>query len=97
MATFRRAVLPASMPYFFTGVKQASVISVIGAIAGEWVGASRGLGPVMIAANSYLRTELVFAAILFLSAMAMIMFVTTSIIERLTLRWYFITKKQLGE
>ena len=96
-SAFRRVTLPASMPYFFTGVKQASVISVIGAIAGEWVGASRGLGPVMIAANSYLRTELVFAAMLFLSLMAMFMFVTTSIIERLTLRWYFITKEQRTE
>ena len=46
------------------------------------------------AANSYLRSELVFAAILFLSLMAMLMFAVVSIIERLALRWYFITKQQ---
>ena len=49
--TIWRLRLPASMPYFFIGVKQAAVYSAIGAIAGEWVGAQKGLGPLMIAAN----------------------------------------------
>ena len=41
--TIWRLRLPASMPYFFIGVKQAAVYSAIGAIAGEWVGAQKGL------------------------------------------------------
>jgi ABC-type nitrate/sulfonate/bicarbonate transport system permease component len=91
---FRRVRFHSSMPYFFTGVKQAAVISVIGAVAGEWVGANRGLGPVMIAANSYLRTDIVFAAILILSLMAMAMFVLVVIVERVAIPWYYATREQ---
>jgi ABC-type nitrate/sulfonate/bicarbonate transport system permease component len=92
--TFRRVRFPASLPFFFTGVKQAAVISVIGAVAGEWVGADKGMGPLMIAANSYLRTSLVFAAIIYLSVMAVGMFLIVSVVERLTIRWYFVNKEQ---
>jgi NitT/TauT family transport system permease protein len=89
---FRRVRFPASLPYFFTGVKQAAVISVIGAIAGEWVGATQGMGPLMIAANSYLRTSLVFAAIIYLSIMAVSMFLIVTLLERLTIGWYFVNR-----
>lgn len=91
---FRRVRLPGALPYFFTGVKQAAVIAVIGAIAGEWVGATEGLGPVMIAANSYLRTDIVFAAIMILSVMAMIMFVAVMLAERIAMPWYFVSKEK---
>lgn len=91
---FRRVRFPASLPYFFTGVKQAAVISVIGVVAGEWVGANKGMGPLMIAANSYLRTSLVFAAIIYLSVMAVGMFLTVTALERLTIGWYFVNKEQ---
>jgi ABC-type nitrate/sulfonate/bicarbonate transport system permease component len=89
-----RVQIPASLPYFFTGARQAAVISAIGAIAGEWVGAAKGLGPLMIGANSGLHTSVVFAAILYLSVIAVAMFLIVSIVERVSLRWYFIL---LGE
>ena len=87
-----RVRIPASLPYFFTGVRQASVISAIGAIAGEWVGAQSGLGPLMIGANSGLQTAVVFAAILYLSAMAILLFTIVTIAEHLSLGWYYILR-----
>jgi len=89
---FRWVRLPACLPNFFTGVKQAAVISVIGAVAGEWVGGQSGLGPLMIAANSGLETAVVFAAILYLSVMAITMFLIVSLVERFTIPWYFVAK-----
>jgi putative hydroxymethylpyrimidine transport system permease protein len=87
-----RVRIPAAMPYFFTGVRQAAVISAIGAIAGEWVGAEKGLGPLMIGANSGLQTSVVFAAILFLSIIAIVLFAVVPLVERVALRWYYITR-----
>ena len=87
-----RVRIPAAMPYFFTGVRQAAVIAAIGAIAGEWVGAEKGLGPLMIGANSGLQTSVVFAAILFLSVIAIALFAVVTLVERVTIRWYYITR-----
>ena len=54
---------PGAMPTFFSGVKIAITYSVIGAIMGEWVGASRGLGIFMLRATNSFRTDWVFVAI----------------------------------
>jgi NitT/TauT family transport system permease protein len=80
------------MPLIFAGLKNAAVISVIGAIVGEWVGAEKGLGPVIIAANASFNTNIVFAAILYLAAVGVLLFVLVSVVERLTIPWYFLTR-----
>src|ERR1700694_3341584 len=56
---FAKVRLPMALPFVFAGLKQSAVLSVIGAIVGEWVGASEGLGPVMIAANASFNTKVV--------------------------------------
>jgi ABC-type nitrate/sulfonate/bicarbonate transport system permease component len=90
--TFIKLRVPASLPYMFAGLKNAAVISVIGAIVGEWVGAERGLGPVIIAANSSFETALLFAAVLYLAITGVALFLIVSAIERLTIPWYFLTR-----
>jgi putative hydroxymethylpyrimidine transport system permease protein len=85
---FRRVRLPACMPYFFVGMKQAAVYSVVGAVVGEWVGSQSGLGNLMLGASSTLEMTIVFAAIFYLSLMAFIMFLIVVVIERFTLPWY---------
>ncbi len=60
--------LPQSLPFVFAGLKIGASVSVIGAVIGEWVGADRGLGYLMMQANAQLRLDLLFAAILVLSA-----------------------------
>lgn len=66
--------------------------AAIGAVTGEWVGAEKGLGQVMLTSSSFLNTKEVFAAILWLTVMALILFGIVSAIERYVLRWYFLTR-----
>ena len=47
----------------------------IGAVIGEWVGASRGLGYLMLLANGRAKTDLMFAAVLVLGALSMVLYV----------------------
>ncbi|HTZ69047.1 MAG TPA: ABC transporter permease [Acetobacteraceae bacterium] len=61
--------LPAALPSFGSGLRVAAALAPIGAVIGEWVGASSGLGYVMLNANARVRTDLMFAALLLLSAM----------------------------
>jgi putative hydroxymethylpyrimidine transport system permease protein len=61
--------LPAALPAFGTGLRVASVLAPIGAVIGEWVGASSGLGYLMLNANARVRTDEMFAALVVLSVM----------------------------
>lgn len=78
--------LPAALPYLFSGLKVAAVTSVIGAVVGEWVGGSGGLGWLMKVSGPQFRTERVFAAIFVLSVAAVLMFMLVVAAERWALR-----------
>jgi putative hydroxymethylpyrimidine transport system permease protein len=56
--------LPHAVPSLFSGLSIAAVYAPIGAVVGEWVGASKGLGFVMLMANARSKTDLMFAALL---------------------------------
>jgi len=84
---FRKLRFPASLPMVFSGLKIATTLSVVGATIGEWVGAERGLGYLMLQSNALLRVDQVFAAILMLSAVGLLLFGGLRIIERRSLRW----------
>ena len=84
---FRKARFPAALPFIFSGLKIAAAISVIGAVIGEWVGADRGLGFLMIRANAQLRTDLIFASIVILSAMGILLFLAVCALERISMPW----------
>ena len=55
---------PWALPRFFAGLRVGVGVAGIGAVIGEWVGAQKGLGFLMIQSNARLQTDLVFAAIL---------------------------------
>ncbi|MDY8110190.1 ABC transporter permease [Fulvimarina sp. 2208YS6-2-32] len=59
--------IPAALPGFLSGLKLAAVYAPIGAIIGEWVGASKGLGYLMLLANGRAKIDLMFAALLVLA------------------------------
>ncbi|MCL0102166.1 ABC transporter permease [Dehalococcoidia bacterium] len=84
---FRMIELPSAMPSFFSGAKIASAISVIGAILGEWVGASEGLGYLITRSSAQYLTARVFAVILILSVLGIFLFYMVSYIERLMTPW----------
>ncbi len=62
--------LPAALPGFASGLRVATAVAPIGAIIGEWVGSSSGLGYVMLTANAQLQTDTMFAALLVLAVIA---------------------------
>ncbi len=65
-----RIRLPAALPSFASGLRLAAVYAPIGAVIGEWVGASQGLGYLMLLANGRAKTDLMFAALLVLALFA---------------------------
>jgi ABC-type nitrate/sulfonate/bicarbonate transport system permease component len=86
--------LPASLPYFFSGLRIAATYSVTGAIIGEWVGASQGLGIYMLRSANAFRTAQVFSAILIASLLSLILFLLVFLIERALLPWYHSSQRE---
>lgn len=82
-----KAQLPTALPYLFSGARVAVAVSVIGAVIGEWVGSSEGLGYLMIRSKPQFLTERVFAAITLLSAMGVGLFLLVGLVERLAIPW----------
>ena len=70
-AVLRHLRLPAALPAFASGARVAAAIAPIGAVIGEWVGASAGLGFVMLQSNAQMRVDLMFAALAVLAAFAL--------------------------
>ena len=85
---FLKLHLPSALPYLFAGLKVAAVVSVIGAVIGEWIGASEGLGWLIKTSGSRYQTDKVFAAIFTLSVMASMMFIFISLAQTRVLRNY---------
>ncbi len=65
----RRIKIPHALPSLGTGLKLAAVYAPIGAVIGEWVGASKGLGYLMLLANGRAKTDLMFASLFTLAIM----------------------------
>ncbi|MCR6098520.1 ABC transporter permease [Salipaludibacillus agaradhaerens] len=85
---FRKVQLPSSLPYFFSGLKVAVTLSVIGAAIGEWLGASKGLGYFSRRMMTQMDGAGVFAPIVLLSALGIILFLLIKLIENiLTNKW----------
>jgi putative hydroxymethylpyrimidine transport system permease protein len=70
--------LPLAIPYALAGVRVAASVAPIGAIVGEWVGSSSGLGYLMLHANGRGQTDLMFAALVVLCAESLIIWSITN-------------------
>ena len=86
-ATLRRVEAPAALPSIFSGLRIAATYAPIGAVFGKYAGSQNGLGYVMIQAIPQLETALVFAAIFILTAEAILLFITVSVLERIICPW----------
>lgn len=74
--------IPAALPSLASGVRLAAVYAPIGAIIGEWVGASRGLGYLMLLANGRAKTDLMFAAMLTLGVFSILLHLLVGYLTR---------------
>jgi putative hydroxymethylpyrimidine transport system permease protein len=86
-ATLWRVRVPAALPGLASGLRVAAAVAPIGAVVGEWVGASAGLGYVMLQANGRSQTDMMFAALAILATMAMALWFTTDLLLRRMLPW----------
>ena len=76
--------IPAALPSLASGLKLAAVYAPIGAVIGEWVGASRGLGYLMLLANGRAKTDLMFAAVLTLGVVSILLHLSVrAMVQRL--------------
>jgi NitT/TauT family transport system permease protein len=74
--------IPMAYSHIYSGLKVSAGLSIVGAIAGEFVGGG-GLGALIDAARTQQRVEAVFAALLLLSLMGLIMMASLGLIHRL--------------
>jgi putative hydroxymethylpyrimidine transport system permease protein len=84
---FCRVETPTALPSFFTGAKIAAVLAPIGAVFGEWVGSSSGLGHLILIDSGYLEVARQFAAVAVLSAMALVLIGLIALAERRVVTW----------
>ena len=64
LRTLMHVRVPAALPSLASGIRLAAVYAPIGAVIGEWVGASQGLGYLMLLANGRVKIDLMFAALI---------------------------------
>ena len=85
--TLKMLLWPWALPQFFAGLKVGVTVATIGAVIGEWVGAQKGLGFLMIQSNARLQVDIVFAAILWLSVMGLGLWRLVGILEKKIVKW----------
>ena len=68
---FRHVQVPYALPFFFTGMKVAATLSVIGIIVGEFISSKHGLGSYILLAGSRAETAQIFAALVVLCAIGL--------------------------
>jgi len=85
--TFWFIRIPNALPSFASGLRVATVIAPIGAIIGEWVGASQGLGFLMLSANARMQIDLMFAILFTIIILALLLYFVTDKLLRITITW----------
>jgi NitT/TauT family transport system permease protein len=85
---FWRVRLPNSLPYILPSLKVAALLSVVGAMVGEFVGADKGLGYLMVLGDVNLDTEMLFAALTVVTLVGLLMYGLVGIVERKVSRRY---------
>lgn len=93
---FRKIRFPNALPYVFVGLKLSITLAVIGAIVGEFIGGSQGLGYLILSSNFQMDTAMMFAALFLLSALGLALFGLILLAERIFIPWS-ITEEEAGE
>ena len=84
---FIKLKIPSALPYFFSSIKMAIPLSIIGSAIGEWLGAQSGLGYFSKRMMTQLNGAGVFAPIVILSVVAMIVVYIITLIENEVVKW----------
>ncbi|MGF1695662.1 ABC transporter permease [Vibrio kyushuensis] len=83
----RHIQLPAALPTLASGIRVAVVIAPIGAVVGEWVGSSEGLGYLMLQANARMIVDEMFAALFILAVLSISLYFITDKLLKKAIPW----------
>ncbi len=83
-----RIRLPAALPTMASGFRVAVVVAPIGAIVGEWVGSSGGLGYFMLQANARMQIADMFSALFVLAVFSQILYYSTDFLLKMAIPWH---------
>lgn len=93
-ALLRFIIIPSALPAFGSGLRVATAVAPIGAIVGEWVGSSSGLGFYMLHANARMQIDIMFAALAILAIVSLTLyFIVDAVINKII---YWETKKGIN-
>lgn len=87
--TFVKLRLPWAVPFIMAGLRVALILSLVGAVVGEFVGANKGLGALIVSAQGTMNTPLMFAVFVVLTALGIVLSLLADVAERLALRWRY--------
>ncbi len=87
LSTLRHIRVPAALPALSSGIRVATAVAPIGAIVGEWVGSSAGLGYLMLQANARMQVDVMFAALFVLAVFAVGLYTGVDFALRRALPW----------
>ena len=80
--TLWRLKLPSGLPAILAGLRVAVVLALVGAVVGEFIGASEGLGALVIASQGTMDTALLFAVLVLIAALGLVAYQATLLVER---------------
>lgn len=86
LQTLLRLKLPTALPAILAGLRVAVVLALVGVVVAEFMGASKGLGAVVIAAQGMMDTTLMFAALVLIAAIGLVLYQLCLVLERRLLR-----------
>jgi NitT/TauT family transport system permease protein len=88
LQVFTRFRLPTSLPYLFSGLKVAATLAIAGTVVGEFVGADRGLGYLLLVTNSNMETAMMFATIVALTVIGFVFYYMVELLEGFLIPWH---------
>ncbi|MGO4537363.1 ABC transporter permease [Paenibacillus sp. 2TAB19] len=84
---FWKLRLPTSLPYVFSALKISTSLAIVGAIVGEFVGANKGLGYVVLVSSYHMDTPIMFSAIIASALCGLVLFWGISWLEKKVVFW----------
>jgi NitT/TauT family transport system permease protein len=94
---FLKVRLPWALPQFFSGMKIAITLAVVGAIVAEFIGADKGLGYLILTNSGAMRTSVMFGVLVLLSLLGTLSFYFIVLLERILCPWYLPQSQTLGQ
>ena len=85
--SFMKLRVPNALPVIFAGLRVAITLAVVGAVVGEYVGANRGLGALVIAAQGSFDTPLMFAIFVYLTVVGIVLYKLMELLEQTAFSW----------